>query len=444
MAERGERQGRRPGRGERARQAAELVDGVLGAVLTAPGDRLDDALDGGASRLTAAPAGWEAVSRALVAAGTATVRGCWQRGWQPADLVRAVRRERGDGDRVRFLVDMIAAEARTAPRASGGTAGDTARGTSGGGPGGRAADPRWAAQLRELDARVWWGGDDGYLDGLAGRERTDRFRTASTVLDALRLAGRLPRIPPLEPPAPRRAAGAGEPRMLGRVRALLAKAESSSYPAEAEALSAKAQELMARHSIDAALLDAGAVSGAGPDGAEAPGACRIGIDAPYEAARALLLDAVAEANRCQAVWSSDLGFSTVVGFEADLELVELLYTSLLLQATTAMNRAADRHHAGGRSRRTRDFRESFLIAYADRIRGRLAEATRTATDAAAREAAAGGAGGPELLPVLAAREVAVGETAGRMFPETTAHRLKGRDADGWAHGTAAADRARLR
>ncbi|MFH8370834.1 DUF2786 domain-containing protein [Streptomyces sp. NPDC018031] len=424
MAERDERRrGQQARRDEQTRQTADLVESVLGAVLTAPEDRLDDALDTGASLLTAAPGGPEAVSRALLRAAERTVRRCWDRGWQPADLVRIVRRDRGDTDRARFLIDMIAAEARQAPRP-----------TTGGGAG--APDERWAGQLRELDARVWWDGDGRYLEQLAGRERGSRFETAAGLLDALRLIGRLPAIPPLDRPAGR-PGGAAEPRMPARIRALLAKAESSTFPAEAEALTAKAQELMARYSIDEALLGAGA-----PD-PQAPGACRIGVDAPYEPAKALLLDAVAEANRCQAVWSGELGFSTVIGFPADLELVELLYTSLLLQATTAMNRAADHHHARGRSRRTRDFRESFLIAYAGRIRDRLTEATRTATDAAARAAGTAGADGTEVLPVLAAREVAVGEEAERMFPDTTAHRLKGRDAEGWARGTAAADRAEL-
>ena len=49
-----------------------------------------------------------------------------------------------------------------------------------------------------------------------------------------------------------------------------------------------------------------------------------------------------------------------------------------------------------------------------------------------------------LLPVLAAREVAVTDTAERMFPRTTSTRIRGvSDADGWNHGTAAADRARM-
>ncbi|NEB89926.1 aromatic acid decarboxylase, partial [Streptomyces anulatus] len=54
----------------------------------------------------------------------------------------------------------------------------------------------------------------------------------------------------------------------------------------------------------------------------------------------------------------------------------------------------------------------------------------------------GGTGGG-LLPVLAARDVAVTDTAERMFPRTTTTRVRGvTDLDGWTHGTEAADRAR--
>lgn len=212
--------------------------------------------------------------------------------------------------------------------------------------------------------------------------------------------------------------------MLTRIRALLAKAEATGFPQEAEALSAKAQELMARHSIDEALLAARAPS---PD---APGACRIGVEAPYEQAKAVLLDAVATANHCRAVWNEPLGFSTVVGFEADLEVVELLYTSLLVQATTAMTKAETAQRAGGR-RRTKTFRQSFLAAYAHRIGTRLAAAAETqVTD--------------DLLPVLASREVAVTAHTDRMFPQTTTSRLRGvSDAAGWTEGAQAADRAQV-
>ncbi|MEU7188836.1 DUF2786 domain-containing protein [Streptomyces sp. NPDC045369] len=437
MSKRDDGQRRQGGRAA----AGDLVGTVLGTVRYAEdGTSAEDALEAGASMLAAAPAGPEAVSAALLAAAEDAVRRCWQGGWQPADLERIVRRETGGGPRTAVVVDAMAAEAQRAGRAA-----ERARGS------------RWAAQLRDLEAETWWQSDARYLQELAHRRRSSRFETTYDVLAALRVLARLPRITPLPTARPVRGGAPAESRHLGRIRGLLAKAEATDYPEEAEALSAKAQELMARHSIDEALLDlaggdggagagvgadagpgTGGGRGAGPSAIRtAPSAIRIGIEGPYEQAKALLLDAVAAANRCQAVWSGDVAFSTLIGFEADLEAAELLYTSLLLQATTAMHRAGDAHHSRGRSRRTRDFRQTFLVAYADRIRTRLTAATQEATTEAV-------AGTPDLLPVLAAREVAVAETTGELFPDTAAVRMRGvRDADGWEQGAAAADRARL-
>lgn len=131
--------------------------------------------------------------------------------------------------------------------------------------------------------------------------------------------------------------------MLAKVRGLLAKAESTEFPEEAEALTAKAQQLMARHSIDAALLDAER------DTRQVPGGVRVGVDAPYEEPKVHLLQAVAQANRCRTVWSRNLGFSTVVGFAADVRAVELLYTSLLVQAQSAPRRWTTRWTNGSRN-----------------------------------------------------------------------------------------------
>ncbi|MBM0260406.1 DUF2786 domain-containing protein, partial [Micromonospora sp. 4G55] len=219
--------------------------------------------------------------------------------------------------------------------------------------------------------------------------------------------------------------------MLDRVRALLAKAESTTFPAEAEALTGKAQELIARHSLDRALVEATAER---PD---LPGGMRLSTDAPYAGAKALLVQEVAAANRCESVWNDDLGFATVLGFAGDLEAVELLYTSLLVQATAAMLRGRTERKRGS-SRRTKAYDESFLHAFALRIGERL----RAATEEADRQAAE--ATGPErLLPVLAARSDAVRERMETLFPGVTRARLTIRDADGWHSGTSAADRASL-
>jgi hypothetical protein len=217
-------------------------------------------------------------------------------------------------------------------------------------------------------------------------------------------------------------------RMLGKVRALLAKAESTEFPEEAEALSARAQELMARHSIDHALLDAEA------GGVTEPAGRRIPVDTPYDGPKAALLTVVADANRCRAVWHRELGFSTVLGFPADLAAVEMLFTSLLVQATTAMVHAGPRRDAAGRSR-TRSFRHAFLNAYASRIGERLREA-------AGRAAAE--TGGDDLLPVLAARDRAVDDVVATLFPNLTKGRARSvSNHEGWAAGRAAADLATL-
>ncbi|MFD5005467.1 DUF2786 domain-containing protein [Streptomyces mutabilis] len=360
---------------------------------TALYDTGDTALDAAASLLAADPA----ADAELARRGEEFVATAWRRGWQPADLVRIVRREL-DEPHVRLVAALIRAQA----------------------PHDRPRGPRWAAQLDAVPDQA--------------PPRTDRFSHATAVLELYRLLLRLPVLEPLEaPPTPDAPRGEARPesRALARIRALLAKAEATGYPQEAEALSAKAQELMARHSVDEALLAAGAPA---PD---TPGACRIGVESPYEQAKAVLLDAVADANHCRAVWNEPLGFSTVVGFEGDLEAVELLYTSLLVQAEAAMTKVEAAQRAGGR-KRTKTFRQSFLAAYAHRAGTRL----RAAADAATAES--GAAAGVDLLPVLASRQVAVTDRLERLFPETTTTRLRGvSDAAGWTEGTRAADDARV-
>ncbi|MGW5651269.1 DUF2786 domain-containing protein [Streptomyces humi] len=352
-------------------------------------DGTDSGLDTGAS-LLAADSGADAE---LERRGREFVAAAWRRGWQPADVVRLVRREL-DEPHLRLAAGLIRAQVSD----------DRPRG------------PRWRAQLDTLP------------DGPA--RVGDRFSHATAVLELYRLLLRLPALEPLDEPGHRADAHRPESRMLTRIRALLAKAEATGFPEEAEALSAKAQELMARHSVDEALLAAGAPA---PD---TPGACRIGVEPPYEQAKAVLLDAVATANHCRAVWNEPLAFSTVVGFEPDLESVELLYTSLLVQATHAMTKAEAAQRAGGR-KRTKTFRQSFLAAYAHRVGDRLA--------AAAEAAVSGTAASADLLPVLASRAVAVTGRMERMFPETTTTRLRGvTDEAGWTEGTRAADRAQVR
>lgn len=362
----------------------------------------------------------------------------WQGGWQPADLVRLARRTVG-GTELAVLGDAVVADL-----------GRYAAGT---------VDRRWPAQLREAGATRWWGID---TDPLVARAAAAPGGWAQVCTAALRVIGLLSRLPALEVIGPRPGEatphtddGAEGPdvdeRILSRVRQLLAKAESTTFDAEAETFTAGAQALMARHSIDAAMLQ---LQGSGGR-SDAPRARRIGIDRPYESPKAMLLGAVADANRCRIVWSKELGFATVLGFAPDLEAVETLFTSLLVQATQAVTKEGSRRSAG-RSR-TRSFRSSFLTSYAGRIGERLREVTQAETDAATGGGREGFGVGPEggevagserpdnaLVRVLADRSGAVDDAVAALFPRlVTRHVSLPQDHEGWISGRAAADRATL-
>lgn len=221
---------------------------------------------------------------------------------------------------------------------------------------------------------------------------TDHSRLVFDALWMLRFLRDLPKLAPAHPPG---AANDEEARLHHKVRTLLAKAESTSFRAEAEACTAKAQELMERYAIDEAML-----TGDRPTSGKAT-SMRVRIDAPYARPKAVLLSAVARNNRCRTVYDSGYGFSTVFGVGSDLWAVDLLFTSLLLQAGVALQREEER---------SRGFRHAFLLAFAYRIGERMREATATVTSAAT--AASGGA----FLPVLAAREDAAVAARDEAFP----------------------------
>ncbi len=224
-----------------------------------------------------------------------------------------------------------------------------------------------------------------------------------------------------------------DPKVLARIRALLAKAESTDFSAEADALTAKAQDMMTRHAIDAALLDdAHHLSGG-------IASRRVHLDSPYASTKVQLLSSVGEVNRVRILWDERWAIATIVGTPVDLDLVEMLFTSLLVQAVRAMtHEGAARQRSSLRdngSRRSAGFRRAFLLAYAIRIGERLAEAGAHAT------AEAQAAHGAALVPVLARRSAEVDAEFSRLFPETRSIRRRSVDARGWHAGRAAADDA---
>lgn len=224
-----------------------------------------------------------------------------------------------------------------------------------------------------------------------------------------------------------------EVRMLEKVRALLAKAESTDFDEEAEAFTAKAQELMARYAIDEAVLEASRPR----QGHDATiDETVVVIPDPYASPKALLLHVVASENRCRSVYHQGRGTAGVIGGATDRQAVEVLYTSLLVQAVGAMQRAGSHVDADGTSR-TRSFRTSFLTSFATRIGERLREATAKATAEAVEQV------GPGFLPVLARRSDEVDRVVKARYPHTRSSRRTVSNPAGWHAGRAAADAARL-
>jgi hypothetical protein len=163
---------------------------------------------------------------------------------------------------------------------------------------------------------------------------------------------------------------------------------------------------------------------------------RIAVTDPYRSAKSMLLGAVSRANRCRTVWDQRESIGTVFGVASDLDIVELLFTSLLVQATESMLRAGSVVDRRGTSR-TRSFRHSFLIAFAGRIGQRLRDTTNAVV--ADEDRARGGA----LLPVLVERQKDVEEAMKREFPHLVTRRVSVSSDSGYAAGRAAADRASL-
>ncbi len=328
----------------------------------------------------------------------AQVRSGWARGWQPIELHR--QGYRGCSSKVAGRLIALAIAVDHASRR------------------GEQLDPSWRAQVESLQLPRATGAD-GWLTGFTAHERLDRATAMRTVVDSLHnlVALRsLHRLPDLD-------AAVADP-ILARIRALLAKAESTTFEAEALAFTVKAQELMTKHAIDSA-----AVHGARTRHAGGPTVIRVPIDSPYSGAKARLLGVVASASRCRSVECSGVGLAEVIGTPSDVAAVELLFTSLLVQAQTALTQAPGS---------TRAYRSSFLYAYALRIGERLREINDTVMAAAVTEH------GDGFLPVLRSQAAAVEEFIDERYGKLRTVSSRGRaDPAGWAGGRAAADRAKL-
>jgi hypothetical protein len=352
----------------------------------------------------------------------------FEHGWQPADVVHAVKKE-WKARAGRLVVGGIAADARRTDAPA-------------------RAPQVWLDQLADLgvfDAArgVVVGGQEDHVDRWRRAERLHPDEAITAGLQVLSFVLRAPRLQHLvDPPSAWGASNRGraatrvlvtgdvDAKALKVIRALLAKAEASTFDAEAESFTVKAQELMTRHSIDAAVVASAAHSGDRTSGVESR---RVHIDSPYADEKATFLSIIGNVNGVRSVWLQWAGFVTIMGFPIDLHLTDVLFTSLLVQATTASAEAT----AHDPRQRTPSFRRAFLVSYAQRIGERL-EAAKVRT-----ESKAAAAYGSNLLPILADRAAAVEEAYDRAFPDARPMKSRSFDAGGWHAGRNAAERAHI-
>jgi hypothetical protein len=229
---------------------------------------------------------------------------------------------------------------------------------------------------------------------------------------------------------------------LSTIRALLAKAEATPFAAEADAFTAKASELMARHAIDEALVWA---HDSGSERAT-PIETRIVIHRPFLNQKATLVHRVADALGCRTVrFVGHRGAATetmsIVGFAADLELVDTLVTSLLLQLTTAMMATTP---SGLGASQVAAWRRSFIAGFSTSV------AQRLAADRAAAATDRRGSGDPtprrgaSTALVLADRAHAVDDEFRRLHPHLRQMRIgNGSSRAGHQAGSSAGRRADL-
>ena len=216
-------------------------------------------------------------------------------------------------------------------------------------------------------------------------------------------------------------------RLLDRVRKLLAKAEADGVtPAEAQALTAKAAQIMAKYGIHRALLAADRPETDRPDNRV------LDIDRPWAREKAHLLCGLASALRCQCILLTGSPGSRVhiFGYASDIDRTDVLYTSVLIQMWHGLAGAVVPECASS----PRAWRRSWLLGFATAVIARVRQAEQRAVAMADDQ---GGAGAGRAALVLADRTLVIRRQVERVYPVTRTARVTYSGSgyrDGYAQG----------
>jgi len=215
---------------------------------------------------------------------------------------------------------------------------------------------------------------------------------------------------------------------LTRIRALLDNAESYAQQGNndaAESYRNKAISLMARHGIEEAMLSARHHRD------EVPVQRRVDLPRPYPQDKAALLNAITQALGARAIrFTGQEPHMILVGFDSDLDRVELLYTSLLIQAFAELARTPLPHDTNRVS-----FTKSWLAGFATVVGSRIEDAEARARG----EYAAENGVGTEI--VVRDRSQRVESTYAQLFPQRRTTRRSVGSGVGYLRGRDAGQRA---
>lgn len=173
--------------------------------------------------------------------------------------------------------------------------------------------------------------------------------------------------------------------VMHRVRKMLDKAQSTEFEAERQTFLQKASSMMAQHAIDMAEVEAGRETGKPEEIVER--VCFVGpAKSPASHSKGHVAMAVADTHRCKMFRQSyrrdedgtiHRGYHVhFVGYESDVDYVEMLWTSLCLQMEREYEEAKvdKRDFVNGRT-----FRKNFEAGFASEARERLEAMQREAT-----------------------------------------------------------------
>ncbi|MCX5581978.1 DUF2786 domain-containing protein [Streptomyces erythrochromogenes] len=212
-------------------------------------------------------------------------------------------------------------------------------------------------------------------------------------------------------PGRRTTGGSLPPELLGKVKALLRKAEDgASTEEEARAFLAKATELMAKYGIEQAMLD----------DLEAPVGPLdrvVEVHPPYAKEMRRLLSWIAEAMRCRSVYPGGKVNRMRVhlfGFEPDVQASEVLFASLRLQMLDGADRADRLYRPAGEDARA--YKRSWMLGFIREVTDRVKAAQETARAAAQYEQEGAGSVARSVALVLSDRSTVVDARMNDRYP----------------------------